>query len=190
MIPSTRSAALAHRQASRSSRSSWGRSIPPSCERDRTSGTRTSGIRRRAVPPQASPAACGSGCTWDSAAARSRKWPPKIPADIRACRILLWVESVAERAETETAVSTQGCALRMDSPASHAVFKIAHFEKLRSARGEQAERQFRPLPFKCGLYRLRRPDRYRGRCTRQRERNFAFAVPPWIRMSTIGSCFS
>src|SRR5229473_4275815 len=40
----------------------------------------------------------------------------------------------------------------MDSPASHAVFKIAHFEKLRSARGEQAERQFRPLPFQMRAF--------------------------------------
>src|SRR6202022_2051375 len=71
--PNLRLAASARRRASRWRRISGGRWLQRSSERGRISGTRRYGNRSRTAPIQASTAASGSGCSWGSAAARSRQ---------------------------------------------------------------------------------------------------------------------
>jgi hypothetical protein len=117
------SAALIRLQANPACPRSWDRWIRPSIQRNRTFGTRMYGSRSRRVPAQAWTAACDSAGTSGSGAARWRKHALRRPVEIRASRIALdWLRC-----------------RRMTLPASDAVVKIAHFEKLIS-RGERIER--------------------------------------------------
>src|SRR5258708_19114082 len=78
------SAALIHLRASPAGPRSWGRAIPPSFQRNCTSGTRMYGSRSPTVPPRASTAACDDAGTSDSGAARWRKDELRKPVEIRA----------------------------------------------------------------------------------------------------------
>src|SRR5260370_28463236 len=78
------SAAVVHRRASRACPRSWDRSIRPSCEYDRTSGTRMFGGRSRAIPPRALTAACGFAGNSDISAARWRKHAQTLQVEIQA----------------------------------------------------------------------------------------------------------